>query len=213
MAFKRASRKRASRNRDQPSLPGLARSPAKRPDPRETHFPYLPLKESSVSRRSFLARSLAWVTAAIGASLGAIGLGAIGAPALRKDPNQWSPIGRPGDPGPGEPDLAAEGEPLLTSFVSLVKDAYMAAAPQNVPVFVVNQGGNEFTVFDVRCTHLGCPVSWDDKTRTFNSPCHGGVFDTNGKVLAGPPPRPLDRYTYKLEDGVLYAGQLYRVTG
>jgi len=30
-------------------------------------------------------------------------------------------------------------------------------------------------------------------------------------VTGGPPPRPLDRYEYKVEGDVLYAGHLYRV--
>lgn len=208
MHLPRIFRREEPDRKDQPSLLGLS-APGRRPG--KTRFPYVPLKESFVSRRSFLARSLAWTTAAIGASLAAIGLGAIGAPALRKNPNQWSPIGRPGDPGPGEPDLATVDEPLLTSFTSLVQDAYMAAAPQHVPVFVLNEG-DKYTIFDVRCTHLGCPVSWDDKTQKFYSPCHGGVFSKQGEVLAGPPPRPLDQYEVKFEDGVLYAGALYRVT-
>jgi Rieske Fe-S protein len=122
-----------------------------------------------------------------------------------------SPIGRPGDPGPGEPDLATQGVPLLTSFVVSATDAYLPAAPQHFPVYVINHGGERFTVFDIRCTHLGCPVSWDDKTEKFYSPCHGGMFDIEGNVLAGPPPRPLDRYTSRVQDGVLWAGQLYRV--
>jgi len=156
-------------------------------------------------------RSLGWVTAAIAGSIGALGVGAVVAPAFRKEAGAWSPIGRPGDPGPGSPDLAVEGKPLLTHFTSMVQDAYLAAEPQNIPVFVVNQGNNQFTLFDVRCTHLGCPVTWDDKTKEFYSPCHGGVFDVEGKVLAGPPPRPLDRYEAKFENGVLYAGAMYRV--
>jgi Rieske Fe-S protein len=32
-------------------------------------------------------------------------------------------------------------------------------------------------------------------------------------VVAGPPPRPLNRYEWKVQDGVLYAGGLYRVKG
>lgn len=172
-------------------------------------FGQFPLKESSVTRRGFLMRSLFWVTAAIGAVLAAMGLGAITAPALRKSDDQWSPIGRPGDPGPGEPDLAVEGIPHLTSFTSLVQDAYMAAAPQQIPVFVTNNGNDDFTIFDVRCTHLGCPVAWNDKSKVFDCPCHGATFAQGGEVESGPPNRPLDRYTYKLENGVLYAGHIY----
>ena len=33
--------------------------------------------------------------------------------------------------------------------------------------------------------------------------CHGGVFDIEGRLLAGPPPRPLDSLNYKIENGEL----------
>lgn len=163
-----------------------------------------------LSRRSFLSRSLGWVTTGIVAALGIPAAIAAISPAFRKSTSQWSPIARLGSPGPGEPDLMVEGTPMLTNFTSMVQDAYLAAAPQAVPVFVLNHGGR-FTVFDVRCTHLGCPVTWDQKEQKFYSPCHGGVFDTEGRVLAGPPPRPLDRYEVKIENGVLYAGPLFRL--
>ncbi len=174
----------------------------------DVRFPRMRLKESTLTRRTFLARSLALVTAAIGGVLAAAGLGAIGAPALRKDANQWSPIGKPGAPVSGEPDLNTTNTPLLTSFTRLAQDAYMAARPEQVPVYVVNHGNNQFTIYDVRCTHLGCPIAWTDKSKTFNCPCHGGVFNENGDVVGGPPPKPLNRYSYKLEAGTLYAGPM-----
>lgn len=43
------------------------------------------------------------------------------------------------------------------------------------------------------CTHQGCIVQWDEKRLTLNCPCHAGLFDANGNVLAGPPRRPLKR--------------------
>jgi len=164
-----------------------------------------------MTRRRFLSGTLGWVTAAIAAALGIPAAIAWVSPALRKQPQGWAPIAKIGDPGPGEPDLSVVGKPILTHFTQLVQDAYLSAQPQNVAVYVVNQGDGKFTVFDVRCTHLGCPVSWKEGEQKYFSPCHGGVFDPEGRVLAGPPPRPLDRYEYKVENGVLYAGKLYRV--
>lgn len=203
------------RNPKQMTLPGMNLPRAKKSSrPRRAGGPVararLVLVEGTITRRGFLARSLGWVTAGIAGVLGVpIGASLI-APALRKDEVDWNPIGRIGDPESGEPDLSVEGEPMLTTFTALVQDAYMSAAPQNVPVFVVNQGEDGFTVFDVRCTHLGCPVMWKEG-EGFLSPCHGGVFDIEGRVMAGPPPRPLDRYKWRVQNGVLFAGGLYQV--
>lgn len=50
------------------------------------------------------------------------------------------------------------------------------------------------TAFSRKCTDLGCLVSWDKAKGQFICPCHQGVYDKNGKNIAGPPPRPLDRF-------------------
>ena len=48
--------------------------------------------------------------------------------------------------------------------------------------------------FSRRCTDLGCLVSWNKERQQFLCPCHRGVYDKNGTNIAGPPPRPLDRF-------------------
>lgn len=167
--------------------------------------------ETGLTRRTFFMGSLGWVTAAISGAVGVPLGSALVWPTFRKREGDWSPIARLDKPGPDEADLSQAGKPVLTSFKALVQDAYMKAAPQNIPVFVINRGQGKYTVYDVRCTHLGCPVVWDEKRESFLSPCHGGVFDFDGRVTGGPPPRPLDRYEYQVKDGILYAGGLYRV--
>jgi Rieske Fe-S protein len=54
-------------------------------------------------------------------------------------------------------------------------------------------------------------VRWIADQEVFLSPCHNGVFDREGKVISGPPPRPLDRYEVKIENNQLLIGQLYKV--
>jgi Rieske Fe-S protein len=164
-----------------------------------------------VSRRGFLSRSLGWVSLTIGATLGIPAASAVVAPMLREEDLGWSPVARLGKPGPGEADLTVTGKPILTQFTSLVQDAYVKATPRDVAIYVVNEGDGTFTIFDDRCTHLGCPFNWDEDGSKFVCPCHNGVFDEEGRVLGGPPPRPLDRYRYRVEQGVLYVGPLYQV--
>jgi cytochrome b6-f complex iron-sulfur subunit len=51
------------------------------------------------------------------------------------------------------------------------------------------------------CTHLGCGVAWSAARKAFLCPCHGGVYGTDGSVLAGPPPRPLVRAPLAIAGG------------
>ncbi len=64
----------------------------------------------------------------------------------------------------------------------------VAVGAQPVIVIRTPQG---FRAFSAVCTHLGCIVGWDAERRVITCPCHGGVFDSNGRVTSGPPPRPL----------------------
>jgi Rieske Fe-S protein len=58
-----------------------------------------------------------------------------------------------------------------------------------------------FVVFSNRCMHLGCPVL--ATPQGFACPCHGGQYDTRGVRTAGPPIRPLDRFQWEIQKGVL----------
>jgi len=57
--------------------------------------------------------------------------------------------------------------------------------------YVRRDGAEEFTIVSNVCMHLGCPVQF--KTTGFACPCHGGQYDTEGLVTAGPAVRPLNR--------------------
>ncbi len=50
------------------------------------------------------------------------------------------------------------------------------------------------------CTHLGCKTYWEPDKDRFYCPCHEAVFDTEGNVVSGPPPRPLDSYDVKVDE-------------
>jgi len=56
----------------------------------------------------------------------------------------------------------------------------------------------------LKCTHLSCNVEWNPSKKVVECPCHLGVFDLEGNVLAGPPPRPLPKYEVEVVDDRVY---------
>jgi menaquinol-cytochrome c reductase iron-sulfur subunit len=73
----------------------------------------------------------------------------------------------------------------------------------DIPCWVRNVDGQSFQVFAINCAHLGCPVRWFPQSNLFMCPCHGGVYYADGSHAAGPPPRGLFQYPYRIEDGKL----------
>jgi menaquinol-cytochrome c reductase iron-sulfur subunit len=80
----------------------------------------------------------------------------------------------------------------------------------DIPCWVRRMEGENFQIFAVNCTHLGCPVRWFQESHLFMCPCHGGAFYEDGSHASGPPPRELYEYKYKIENGQLWihGGQL-----
>lgn len=149
---------------------------------------------SDASRRSFLKSATGLMGAGIVVSLGAVlGVSTVG-PTLRDQPSQWV------DAGP-EKDFPVGGITSVTLHYK--RSQTFHAENKEVPVLVRRDSEQDFICFSSSCPHLGCAVSWDELSRRFKCACHGGAFDRDGKVIAGPPPSPLARLPWKLENGIL----------
>ncbi|HVJ26661.1 MAG TPA: ubiquinol-cytochrome c reductase iron-sulfur subunit [Vicinamibacterales bacterium] len=60
------------------------------------------------------------------------------------------------------------------------------------PCILVRRTNGEFAAFSQKCTHLSCAVYYAPQKDRLECPCHEGYFSAaNGRVLQGPPPRPL----------------------
>ena len=68
-----------------------------------------------------------------------------------------------------------------------------------------------YVAISTRCAHLGCPVRYIQASQRFVCPCHGGVYDFEGKVEGGPPVRPLDRFYTRVRDGRVEVGERFSV--
>lgn len=73
-------------------------------------------------------------------------------------------------------------------------------------IFLVKNSSNALIALSPVCTHLGCFVNFDRNTNEFICPCHGGRYDIEGKVIAGPPKEPLQRLPVKIENKRIFVG-------
>jgi Rieske Fe-S protein len=148
-----------------------------------------------MDRRSFVKI----ITSALGSLMAAVvGLPVIQffiSPALGKQTKDgWIPLG-PLENFPFD-------TPTLFNF-TLTKVNGWERSSHSYGAFVLRQEGEEVVVFSDVCTHLSCRVNWDPDTEEYHCPCHAAEFDKYGSVVTGPPPRPLDRFETKIEDGLL----------
>lgn len=64
----------------------------------------------------------------------------------------------------------------------------------DAPCILVRLSEDEYVAYDQKCTHLSCAVYYEHASREIRCPCHEGRFAAkDGRVIAGPPPRPLPR--------------------
>jgi Rieske Fe-S protein len=147
-------------------------------------------------RRTFLIRTINVIGAGIAT---AIGIPAVvyvtGSARAAGEFDEWIRLGSTGSVEPGAP-------PILMKATVSRRTGYLVEE-QEISVFVTTDGA-EYTLLSNVCTHLGCRVRWVDDQDGFFCPCHNAVFGPDGEVIAGPPPRPLDRFDYKVEEGQLY---------
>lgn len=117
-------------------------------------------------------------------------LGMFAARASTSDARLWLRAGSLADITPNVPVPRVLSVPRTDGW-------YRERARQTV--FVVWDGRENVHALSATCTHLGCQVRWDAAATRFRCPCHGGVFDAQGQVIEGPPPRPLDRIEARVD--------------
>jgi menaquinol-cytochrome c reductase iron-sulfur subunit len=161
------------------------------PNP-ERPVPPAALAPETVHRRRFLERLSIGLGALSTAALAIPGLGFVLAPLLRKTPEMWR--------GVGLVDDFKVGETVTVKFLD-PSPLPWAGVTARTAAWLRRVSAEEFIAFAVNCSHLGCPVRWMQSADLFMCPCHGGVYYRDGRVAAGPPPRPLTRYPVRVLNG------------
>ena len=148
-----------------------------------------------MSRRKFMSVAIAAMSGLIGAAVGLPAIAYIIGPALARKADEWIRLGAINKVEPGNPALFKTTIERQTGWLS---------AQEEVSAYVLTEDGQNYIAMSNICTHLGCRARWIAEQEQFFCPCHNGVFGKDGSVISGPPPRPLDRFETKIENGVLF---------
>jgi len=153
--------------------------------PHQRDFPYDRGEEAQVTRREFcnflaLTSSALFVSAAVVAGKAAFD---------SRTEQSFSP-------------MKIEGAEALAPGSAL----YFRYPTENDTAILVRDTDSRYFAYGQKCTHLACPVYYERQRQRLECPCHEGGFDVqSGRVLYGPPPRPLDQITLELRGDEVWA--------
>jgi menaquinol-cytochrome c reductase iron-sulfur subunit len=152
-------------------------------------------ESNEINRRDFVKVALASVGSIITVVIGLPAISYLISPATKAQAQDaWIPL--------GPLDNFPVGTPTLVNFTRTTVNGWEKTA-NTYGAFVMRYTPDELKVFSNLCTHLSCRVNWKDDQKHYICPCHDGHFDEQGLVVSGPPPRPLDEYEHKVENGIL----------
>lgn len=152
--------------------------------------------KNQLNRRDFIKGAAIGICGLIGALVGIPSVAYLLSPATqtRADDEALIPL--------GPLEKYPIGIPTRFEFTRTQVNGWERTATQ-YGLYVVRKSESEVRVFSDICTHLGCRVTWHPDIKNYVSPCHDGHFDIQGKVVSGPPPRPLDEFVTRIENGTL----------
>jgi menaquinol-cytochrome c reductase iron-sulfur subunit len=126
-------------------------------------------------------------------------------PLLNPTRNAWVTVGRLSDFQRGETVEVAYDDPSPVAW---------AGQTARTGLWLRRDERDNFSAYALNCTHLGCPVRWNQSAELFFCPCHGGVYYSDGTVAGGPPPHPLFHYQVRVQgDEVQILTQPTQVVG
>jgi Rieske Fe-S protein len=153
-------------------------------------------EKKEISRRDFMKITIGAIGGLIGLGFGIPAIAYVVSPALGKSQaQQWIQLGATSKIELGKPTLYK---------VTITRQTGWIVNQEELAVYVLSEDGRDYVAMSNVCTHLGCRIRWIAGQDQYVCPCHNGIFDKQGNVVSGPPPRPLDRYETKVENDQLF---------
>ena len=152
------------------------------------------------TRRAFTLAAVSALVAALASVAGAAFAFALSPLVRRKGPaGEALDLGAAKDFEAVRSGAAGPAEVLV---LRSVEDGYMTRkVKERLAVVRDASAPSGLVALSTTCSHLGCGVAWSAAKKAFLCPCHGGVYGEDGRVLAGPPPRPLARLPIAVAGG------------
>ena len=153
-------------------------------------------EQEKVPRRTFLGFMIWAIGGLISMGVGVPAIIYVIAPSIqRKATEDWIRVGSTSKIELGTPTLFK---------VKIKRQVGWNVNEEELSVYVITENGRDFQALSNICTHLGCRVRWVSDQEKFFCPCHNAIFDKDGAVVSGPPPKPLDQFQVKVENDQLY---------
>lgn len=148
-------------------------------------FPYERDEEAQVTRREFCNFLALTSTALFISAAGVAGKAALDS----RDEQAFAPMKIEGA------EALAPGSALTFRYPT-----------EDDTAILVRAADGRYFAYGQKCTHLACPVYYEQRRQRLECPCHEGGFDVrSGRVLYGPPSRPLDQIVLEVRDGEVWA--------
>jgi choline dehydrogenase-like flavoprotein len=101
------------------------------------------------------------------------------------------------------PQPAATIEVMAQVPLNLIPDNAFRREDTPSGRFFVGRFAGQLRVLEGTCTHEGCFIDWLAAENAFSCPCHTARFAADGLNVSGPPPEPLHKPDFRVENGVL----------
>jgi len=181
-----------------------AEGPAKReptqPDP-PGYF-----EDESMTRRRVFTVAVQGLGGLAGAAVVLPVVGFAVAPLFERGEERWSPV------GPTDDFNAETYRAVVLTETPGIGEVGKTTAYVRQGVEKLGEDPQGYIAISTRCAHAGCPVRFVSAAGNFICPCHGGVYDFEGRRIGGPPVRPLDRFQTRVRGGRVELGPRYSVT-
>jgi menaquinol-cytochrome c reductase iron-sulfur subunit len=146
-------------------------------------------------RRSFLEIAIWTISALVGLALSIPFLAALVGSAARRKEQEYAEV--------AALESLPLGRPVDVPFTQEFRDGFIRGKTVR-RAWLVRTSASEVSAFSPLCPHLGCRFDWDARTAEFKCPCHASAYGLDGRVLAGPAPRPLDLLPIEIRQGRVF---------